>query len=231
MPIETEVHPPVEPITDKAHRLVRTTLAAIPVAGSTAVEVFSAIVTPPIERRMRAWTEEVTNALNKLLSDGVVKWEDINGNENFQSRLIQATTEALKTHQHEKLQALKNAVVNSAAGTDMDDDEEEIVLNLVAILTPSHIHVLDLFLYPQKNTERIHAFVTSLKTAPGQILVSAFKGSGKDYSFWQRIFDDLVREGLLDDSSTSTLHNFNNAIMPATPTPIASRLFELITEQ
>ncbi|HTS57938.1 MAG TPA: hypothetical protein VMH03_10335, partial [Terriglobales bacterium] len=45
--------------------------------------------------------------------------------------VLQATQIALRTHQEEKLEALRNAVVNSTSGQVLEDDVRAVFLNLV----------------------------------------------------------------------------------------------------
>ena len=63
----------------------------------------------------------------------------------FVTTALQATQIALRTHQKEKLEALRNAVVNSAIGIAPHDDLRAIFLNLVDAFTPTHLRILRYF--------------------------------------------------------------------------------------
>ena len=62
--------PPKSGVGDAAHAVVKAGLSSIPIVGGAATELFNAFITPPIERRRRAWMEEVGNALQKLETEG-----------------------------------------------------------------------------------------------------------------------------------------------------------------
>ena len=66
-------------------------------------------------------------------------------NEHFVSAMIQATQSATKTHRKEKLEALRNAVLNVALGHSPAGDLQAIFLNLVDSFTPVHLEVLRYF--------------------------------------------------------------------------------------
>jgi len=62
--------------------------------------------------------------------------------ESFTSALLQATAAALKTSAKDKREALRNAVLNVAAGTGPDEDTQSLFLALVDALTPVHLRLL-----------------------------------------------------------------------------------------
>lgn len=131
---------------DVAHALVRSALGAIPVAGSAAIELFNAIVTPPIERRRREWMASVGDALNELQSKaGTIDITRLSQDEEFISLLVSATQLAIRSHRQEKLDALKNAVLNSACGRRPSDDLQSAFLALVDRFTPLHLKLLKIF--------------------------------------------------------------------------------------
>jgi hypothetical protein len=61
--------------------------------------------------------------------------------EAFLSALIRALNVAAQTHQEEKLEALRNAVLNAAVHTVGEEDEEALFLSFVESLTPTHLRV------------------------------------------------------------------------------------------
>lgn len=60
------IDPTVEPASEKAHRLARASLAAVPAIGGTLVEAFNALIEPPMARRKTEWMVQVTDVLNEL---------------------------------------------------------------------------------------------------------------------------------------------------------------------
>jgi hypothetical protein len=66
-------------------------------------------------------------------------------NQEFVSTLFQASAVAVREHRREKLEALKNAVLNTAVTTNSDEDEHALFLSWVEDLTPWHLRLLKFF--------------------------------------------------------------------------------------
>ncbi len=134
---------------DAAHAFVRGALSTVPLVGGPAAELFSALVTPPLARRRDQWVKEIAQALKELQGkvDGLTL-ENLSDNEQFISSLLHATQIALRTHHREKLKALRNAVTNAALPNPPDDVTQQLFLNQVDDLTPSHLKILAYFHNP-----------------------------------------------------------------------------------
>jgi hypothetical protein len=99
------------------------------------------LVTAPLRgKRLSDWCEDLRLRLNELsqkvdgLSPATLATDDA-----FISAFAQATQAALKTHQTEKLQALRNAVLNVAIKRMPFEDKQLIFLNLVDRFAPTHL--------------------------------------------------------------------------------------------
>ena len=55
---------------DAAYAVARGVLGFIPYAGSSAIELLNAVITPPLERRRQAWMTDIGERLEKLEADG-----------------------------------------------------------------------------------------------------------------------------------------------------------------
>ena len=102
---------------DWAHTISKGALSAIPAVGGPAAELLAAIIVPPLARRRDEWIRALADGLHVL--EARVEGFTIAGlaeNEAFVSTVMQATTVAVRTHQQEKREALRNAVLNVAAG-------------------------------------------------------------------------------------------------------------------
>src|SRR6266571_8793264 len=99
---DPELDPPKKTAGDAAHALIRAGLSAIPVAGGTAVELFQALVTPPLERRRDTWMREVGEAIQRLESEKKIQLDQLQKDEKFLDTLMQASGAALRTSQEEK---------------------------------------------------------------------------------------------------------------------------------
>jgi hypothetical protein len=112
----------------------------------TGVALFSALIAPLRTKRLSDWLEDLRLKVNELAHrvDGFT-WERLANDEAFASAFSQATEAALRTHQSEKLQALRNALLNVAAGTAPNGDVQSLFLTFVDSFTPTHIQILALF--------------------------------------------------------------------------------------
>lgn len=131
---------------DAVHTILKAALSTVPLVGGPAAELFSALVTPPLARRRDQWVKEIAQALKELQGkvDGLTL-ENLSDNEQFISTLLHASQIALRTHHREKLKALRNAVTNAALPNPPDDVTQQLFLNQVDDLTPSHLKVLAYF--------------------------------------------------------------------------------------
>jgi hypothetical protein len=117
-------------------------VSIIPFVGGLASELLGLLSSPVVQRR-DDWFADLQLRLRELESrvEGF-KLDDLENNEQFISATLQATQAAMRTHQSEKLEALKNAVVNVAIGQAPEKDLQLIFLNLVDNFTPTHLAVL-----------------------------------------------------------------------------------------
>jgi hypothetical protein len=132
-----------------AHAVARAGLSMFPIFGGAAVELFQAVIQPPLEKRRIAWMNDVGERLQRL-EESAVSLEDLQNNEHFISMVMHASQIALKTHQEEKLTALRNAVLNSVAPHQaMDESEQYIFHSFVDSLSGFHIQILRIFQNPK----------------------------------------------------------------------------------
>lgn len=150
MPDEQEKYAPPETSKgDVAHTLAKEGISAIPVVGGPAAELFAMVVTPPMDKRRRAWADSVGEGLRALETkfEGF-RAESLSGNEAFISTVMHASQAAVRSHQQEKLNALRNAIMNVAIGKAPDEDVQLMFLNFVDTLTQWHLRILRFFQNP-----------------------------------------------------------------------------------
>lgn len=136
-----KLDPPEREKGDVGLAVVRAAIAAIPVVGGPLVEVFNQVVQPPLERRKAAWAESVARRLQELENEGV-SIEGLSNNEEFISAVMSASVIAMRTHQAEKLDALRNAVFNSLGKQAPSDAKRSMFISWVDSLSVLHIQVL-----------------------------------------------------------------------------------------
>ena len=144
---DDQIQVPVKSKGDAAHALVKAGLSAIPVVGGPAVELFQYVVQPPLEKRREAWMAEVGEKLKELEEQGL-KLEELQANEQFVSAVMHASQVALRTHQAEKLNALRNAIVHVAKGQAPDEAVQHLFFGFVDSLTELHLRILKVFQSP-----------------------------------------------------------------------------------
>lgn len=139
--------PPAKSAGDFVHASAKTALSAIPYAGSPAAELFNLVLQPPLEKRRAEWMERVAKGLEDLEKEGL-KVQDLKDNPQFVSAVMQASQIAVRSHQEEKLHALRNAVLNVASGQAPEDALHGLFLSYVDFFTPWHLHILKVFQSP-----------------------------------------------------------------------------------
>jgi hypothetical protein len=128
---------------DVGHALAKAGLSAIPFVGGPAAELMNLIWEPALSKRRDEWLKGLAENLHSLTEkvEGF-SLEDLSHNESFITTSIQASQTAVRNHQKEKLEALRNAVLNSALGITIDEEIQLLSISLIERLTVSHIKIL-----------------------------------------------------------------------------------------
>jgi hypothetical protein len=176
---------------DHAHLAARAIFSAIPYVGGPAVEIFNSFVSPPLQRRTTEWMESVGLAIERLSLTETNVVKRLQNDQQFQSVLLHASWAAVRNHQHEKLSALRNAVLNAAQRLDVAEDLQLLFVRYVDELTPTHIFVMNFFVEHEK-------IVAHLESYPK--LATAFCETSKkqiDSTFFKLVCEDLKQRGLV----------------------------------
>ncbi len=126
---------------DLARQLGKAAVAGVPVAGGPGAELYDLVVPSSFNRRRDGWYEHLADVVNELTKRGV-NIEDLVDDEEFVTAMIQASRIALGTHIEQKLELLKNAVVNMALPERPPDFLAARYLSWVDELSPEHFVVL-----------------------------------------------------------------------------------------
>ncbi len=148
--------PPKHKDSDDAIKEVnRAIVSALPIVAGPLLVLFENTFPSAIEKRKQAWLERLADVVTELQErvNGLTQ-EKLASNEAFVSVFIQASQIAIRNHQNEKLQALKNAVLNSALPNPPEEDEQLIFIRLVDQLTPWHLRLLAVLDNPVQWMER-----------------------------------------------------------------------------
>ncbi len=138
-------------VGDGIHRIAKAAISAVPLISGPAVELFSALLTPPLDRRRDEWLSYCYRGLKQL--EEKIEGFTVEGlfqDEAFVTAFVRASRAAVNDHQKEKLKALRNAILNSARSTDLDENRQLMFLNLIDRMTELHLRVLIFLSNPKK---------------------------------------------------------------------------------
>ncbi len=133
--------PPESTVGDAAHALTKAGLSAIPIVGGPAVEIFQHVIQPPLERRRAEWMRQVGERLESLEKRGI-DLKSLQENEEFITAVMIASAAAVRTHNSEKLAALRNAVIQIASGKGPEETTQHLLLSFVDELSEMHLRIL-----------------------------------------------------------------------------------------
>jgi hypothetical protein len=127
-------------------RTVEAALGSVPIAGAVLAVAFVTALGWRLEQRREEWFTKLAEDVQGLREQiGDVDFENLAANDRFVDAVIATTRTIEHTHQEEKIDALRNAVLNSVAPGAPDADTQAIFLNLIDRFTPSHLRVLALW--------------------------------------------------------------------------------------
>lgn len=220
---------------DIAHGLVKAGLSAIPIVGGPSNELFSLVVTPSLEKRRDKWVQSIAEGLKDLeqkVED--FKIENLRKNESFVSTVMQASQAAIRSHQKQKLEALRNAVLNAALPNAPKEDLQLMFLNFVDSLTSWHLRMLKLLddfkaKHPSNRSTGVRIeFVAKSKEKTVITAQKALPDLGDHYNFYDQVLKDLRIRGLLEFDMTDQ-SDFLQKIVYARPTNLGKQLLAFIS--
>lgn len=179
----SDLIPPTEDGGDTRHFAIRQVTNLIPGFGGNLTEFFNWVCAPPIQKRLDAWRESVALALLDQLrrmeiAENAI--EHLQQDDRFISTMIEAARIAATVHAKEKLDALRNAVCNVAAGLSIEEVERQLFLRYLDELTETHL-----------------AFLSG-----GQQKYGSPKITGLTEELHWRLWRDLIARGLLIENRT-----------------------------
>lgn len=148
----TEHNAPMEttpPAHSKSRELAQDTTEAIlnlvPVVGGTIATTLTVALNYRLNGRRERWFSELAEGVNELQErfEGFDP-ESLADNEQFLDAVVTATRTVDRSSQREKIEALRNAVLNSALPGAPDHDLQQLYLSMVDDLTPTHLRLLTL---------------------------------------------------------------------------------------
>jgi len=190
---------------DVGHVVAKGLIGSVPFVGSAGAELFSFVVTAPIEKRRNEWMEQVGERLKDIEANQKLSLEELQQNEEFIDTVIQASTVALRTSQLEKREALLNAISNSVSSTSVQYAIKQMYLRLVDDFNEWHLRILKLFSNPSSwFVEHKIEPPQNIMTGSLELVLHAAYPELKDRrAFYDQVWRELNTAGLV---STDSLH-------------------------
>jgi hypothetical protein len=207
MSTEEKYAVPAEGKGDVALAIVKSAISAVPVVGGPAAELFALVISPPLQKRQAEWMNEIAEGLKEVeqRKPGFTV-ESLKDNEQFISTVLNASHAAVRNHQREKLDALRNAVLNVAVGSGLDEDTEAIFLSLIDRYTAWHLRILRLFQNPmQLGTQKGMRPENYYAGSRAQFLETYYPEMHGQRQFYDIIVSDLHAEGMLGIQDLQTM--------------------------
>jgi hypothetical protein len=178
----------------------------IPGMSAAATEFYSIMLRSPLAKRTDDFLTHIYEKL-VILEQKIEGFsiESLKDNEQFVSIIYQATQRALGNHDCEKLEALQNAVLNTAKGIDIDGSIQMMLLRYLDNLTPLHLGTLRLMENPRGYLQEVereyspNVTGTSLK----HMIEHALPELRKQHENIRIIYQDLYNYGLVNTSPDS----------------------------
>jgi hypothetical protein len=178
--------------------MIRAGVQALPF-GSSALEIVDLFLPSITERRSR-WIEKLDSGLRELERKvESIDLEELADNPDFVTTVLQASQIAERNHQEEKIDALRNAVLNSALNKGPDESEEQMFLNIIDRSTVWHLRILKVLQHPKSWFERQEIDYSGIdERILSHVLEAALPKLQDRESFYNHILNDLKSQGLID---------------------------------
>lgn len=219
---------PVSEATDVAHAVTRSGLGAIPFAGTAAVELLNMVVTPSLEKRRSKWMNEVGEGLRNLEDQMGVVLEELHENDSFIDAALEASSLAIRNSETEKIEALRNAVLNVALPNPPEKSLQIMFFSFIDTFTVWHIKLLSLFQNPQdwlqKNNKNLGGLTMG---AMSQLINIAYPELQTKSDFYTQVWKDLYLRGLVNTDGLNTIMTLNGIVSKRT-TSIGDQFLKFI---
>lgn len=203
--------------------------ASVVPGGSYAVgQIVRRLVAEPLEKRREEWFTAIGEGLGEL-QDRIGEFDPsaLAQNEDFVSTVYEATHLAMKTHRQEKRVALKNAVLNVAAGVTIDEVLRGAFFSAVERYSPLHIRVLTILSDPENFRQFFEGPVRVSMNSKSGLLRKLIPMSEVPTPSLDRVLEDLDA----DKMTNGTLHGSQSAhsLMSKTTTHIGDLFLKFIS--
>ncbi len=154
-------------------------------------ELFQAIITAPLQKRQAEWMESVADGLRSLQEVRESDLEALAENDAFLDTVLQASQAAIRTVQQDKLEALRNAVLNSALPNPSDEALRQMFVSMVDAFSGLHVRLLQFLDCPRSWFEK-HGL--RLPNEPPQTLWALIQRAMPDLEPQKAICEHVCRD-------------------------------------
>ncbi|MGY5146617.1 MAG: hypothetical protein ACW9W4_01250 [Candidatus Nitrosopumilus sp. bin_7KS] len=201
------------------------------ILGSAAAQGFSKIMGNIIGKKQQEILIAIVTGLDELEREINFTMDKIENKEKFGTTVLQVLPIALRSFEKEKMDALRNVVLNTAIGNSPDDDLHQILLNHLDTLTGWHLKILDYFWHPQgwfQVREKPIPNYSGGSASSG--LEAAFKElEGRD-DFYNAIIDDLIAKNLMMKGKYMNVTMSASGIWERRVTDMGRKMLDLIRD-
>jgi hypothetical protein len=217
---EDELAVPEPTDADWALAAVTALISAVPLGVGHMANEFMRLVGTPIERRRNEWMETVAGIVRRLEAESLTM-ESLQADDQFISAVLQASAIAQRTHLKDKLDALRNALMNIALSQTPDETLQSIFLGYIDGFTEWHIRILRLYQAPSAK-----AMLTELY----QVVEEAYPELKGRREIYDTVWQDLLVRGLVNMQSLHGAIADVTTIKTRRTTDLGDRFLRFIAE-
>lgn len=186
---------------DAAHSGIKAALSSIPFVGGAISELFSLGMQSPLEKRKDDFIISLDERISELEDGGVLSSKYIIVDDEFIDVAAHALPIAIRNSSPEKLNALRNAVINTALKIDINRDSKFMYLNFINELNEIQIKIIKILNEPRSYIEKL--FEINKNNIPqGYTYVDVLKDLRKILDVDKVLYDVSIKrletDGLID---------------------------------
>jgi hypothetical protein len=140
---------------DKNYSAIKALIGLAPGIGGGVAEFYSTYISSPSQKRLCNFLEKLIDEFQRLESlVSSFSIDSLQENPSFKTILVQALEIVKRNHQVEKLEVLRNLILNSVLQDSIEDDIKLLFLDWINELKVSHLHLLYVLYEPNKYIEK-----------------------------------------------------------------------------
>jgi hypothetical protein len=212
-------------------RVIEGGLGAVPFAGSMLAVTFVTAVNWRLNERREKWVTDLAAKLDKLrervdgMDLGALLDSDV-----FVDAVVSATRTIEHAHDQTKIDALRNAVLNSVAPDAPDADTQAMFLNLIDRYTPSHLRMLTLWNDPSAwfSSHELRPPSAAMSGSRTQTVEAGLPEMAGRKDFYLRVANELQADQMLNANLSGMVSA--TSLMDKLTTDFGRQFVRFITE-